>query len=37
MPSMKTEMNYNLLTQRIERRNHMEYYDQTVKFISRVI
>ena len=24
MPSMKTEMNYNLLTQRIEKRNHME-------------
>ena len=37
IPNMKTEMNYNLLTQIIEMRNHMEYYDQTVKFISRVI
>ena len=37
MPNMKTEMNYNLLTQTIEKSNLMEYYKQKVKLITRVI
>ena len=37
MPNMETEMNYNLLTQTIENSNQMGYYEQTVKFIARVI
>ena len=36
MPNMKTEMNENLLTQKIEKRNLMLYSDQTVEFIYRV-
>ena len=37
MPNMKTEMNNILLTQAIERRKHMQYYEKTVKLIVRVI
>ena len=33
----KTEMNHNLLAQTIEKRKQIEYYDQTVKLIARVI
>ena len=34
---MKTKTNNNLLTKTIENINHMEYFDQTVRFIARVI
>ena len=37
MPNMKNEMNHNLLTQTIDKINHMDYYDQMVKFIATVI
>ena len=37
IPSMKTEMNHNLLTQKIENIKHMEYSEKTVKLIARVI
>ena len=34
---MKTDMNHDLLTPKIEKRKHMEYSDQTVKLIAVVI
>ena len=34
---MKTDMNHNLLAQKIENTKRMEYYEQMVKFIARVI
>ena len=34
IPNMKTDTNHNLLTQTIEKSNHMEYYEQIVEFIS---
>ena len=37
MPSMKTEINHNLLTQKIESSKSIEYSNQIVKFICRVI
>ena len=37
MPNMKTDMNHNLLTQLIEKSKRMEYYEQAVKLIVRVI
>ena len=37
MPNMKTDMNHNLLTQTIEKRKCMEYSEQTVKLVARVI
>ena len=37
MPDMKTDINHNLLTHTILNINHVEYSEQTVKFISRVI
>ena len=37
MTSMKTEMNHNLLTHKLEKRKRMKYSEQTVKLISRII
>ena len=37
MPNMKTEMNHNLLTQKIKKSRIMEYSEHTVKFIPIVI
>ena len=37
MLNMKTEMNHNLLTQTIEEIKRMEYFEKTVKFLTRVI
>ena len=37
MPNIKTKMNNNLFTQSIENINPVEYSEQTVKLISRVI
>ena len=37
MPNMKTDINHNVLTQTSENSNQMEYYEQTVKLIARVI
>ena len=37
IPSTKTETDPNTLTQTIEKSNIMEYFEQTVKFIYRVI
>ena len=37
MLTTKPEINNNLLTQIFEKSKNMEYYEKTVKFISRVI
>ena len=37
MPNMKTNINHNLLTQKIEKRNNMQYYEQTVRLIAILI
>ena len=37
MPSMKTDMNHNLLMQKIDDSKWMEYYEQIVKLIARAI
>ena len=37
MPNMKTNMNHYLLMQTIENLYHVQYSDQTVKFVTRVI
>ena len=34
---IKTEMNYDLLSKKVENGKHMEYYGQTVKLIIRFI
>ena len=37
LPNMKKETNHNLLRQKIQKSNHMEYYEQTEKMIVIVI
>ena len=37
MPNIETEINHHLLTQTIENSNHMEYFEQTVKLVARVL
>ena len=37
MANTKTDKDHNLLTKRIEKSKHMEYYDQKVDFIDRVV
>ena len=37
MPNMKTDMNHNLLTQKIEKRTRMEYSDKKIKLIAKDI
>ena len=37
MTNMKTDTNHNMLTHTIEKSKRMEYYEQTVKLIYRVI
>ena len=37
MPKMKTKMNHNLLVHTVEKSNCMEYSEQNIKFIARVV
>ena len=37
MPNIKTDMNYNLLTQKTENIKRMGYYEKTLKLIAKFI
>ena len=37
MPNIKTKMNHNLLTQKLQSSKHMEYFIQTLGLIVRII